>query len=243
MKSATGPGMAFKPKPTKGIVAKIAWKIGFNLIESSHNEYMRVMLSLLEQNPSAKLLDLGCFDGGFTTRVMEAVGTIKVVGIDKHNFGFPYEFSQLDLENGIPLLGNYFDVVMVSHVIEHLANTDLLVKDTYRVLRPGGYAIISTDNLASWHNIFYLLLGKQPEPIAVSDELFGPYDHDTHKRLFTSTGLVRLLRHHGFRIEKVIGSGMYPLPIPLARVLCKVDKRHPVNITVKVRKELGESTK
>ena len=52
---------------------------------------------------------------------------------------------------------------MVSNqVIEHLADTDVFVAEIARVLEPGGYAVISTENLASWHNVFALVFGWQP---------------------------------------------------------------------------------
>lgn len=47
-------------------------------------------------------------------------------------------------------------------VIEHLFDTDNFVSESFRILKPGGYTIVSTVNLASWHNIFALILGYQP---------------------------------------------------------------------------------
>lgn len=47
-------------------------------------------------------------------------------------------------------------------MIERLADTDVFVADLGRVLAPGGYAVVSTENLAGWHNVFALVLGWQP---------------------------------------------------------------------------------
>ena len=57
-----------------------------------------------------------------------------------------------------------------SQVIGHISNTDAFVKEIYRVLGNGGYAVISTPNLAAVHTILTLMLGWQPLSAHVSDE-------------------------------------------------------------------------
>ena len=39
------------------------------------------------------------------------------------------------------------------------------------MLAPGGLACLSTNNLASWHNIVSLGLGYQPTPMHVSEKV------------------------------------------------------------------------
>jgi 2-polyprenyl-3-methyl-5-hydroxy-6-metoxy-1,4-benzoquinol methylase len=68
-------------------------------------------------------------------------------------------------------------------MIEHLRDTDGFMIELQRVLKPGGIAVISTNNLASWHNIVALMLGAQPFPADVSSnfaigKLFGPFPGD-----------------------------------------------------------------
>jgi len=64
-----------------------------------------------------------------------------------------------------------FDVVFANQVIGHLYETDLFLKEIYRMLKNGGYTIISTPNLAGFHNIFSLIFGKQPFPAHASNEV------------------------------------------------------------------------
>ena len=114
--------------------------------------------------------------------------------------------------------------------------------------------MLSTGNLASLHNIFFLLLGRQPPCAHVSDEILvgvwtskgvpwtehwrasGPQ----HQRVFTLEALEGLLEYHGFQIEKSIGTGFYPLPLVLARLMCKIDKRHSAYIAIKAMKIANE---
>ena len=204
--------------PVKGIkahIVKLIWK-----------KYKRDVLSLLDVDMGAKVLDLGCSDGSFTKMIKEKIRPRVVYGVDI-NRGNLMEAKWLgivgykgDLNNRLPSMRvREFDVVIASQIIEHLHNTDMFVKEIYRVLKPEGYAVISTPNIAAWHNILYLLLGEQPETASVSDEINADsWKSPAHMRLFTLPGLVNLLKFHGFRIEKIVGG------------------RHSAIITVRVRR-------
>jgi len=67
-----------------------------------------------------------------------------------------------DLNGRWPFEDNKFDVVFSSQVIEHLHNTRLFVEEIYRVLKPGGVAIVASENLCSLLNCFALCLGYTP---------------------------------------------------------------------------------
>lgn len=219
--------------------------------------YRRDLLSLLEEKPNDKLLDCGCFDGEFTLEAARKIGTINVFGFDIASESLAkakakgIQVYEGDLNDKLPFETETFDVFLANQVIEHLSNTDLFIKEIYRVLRPEGYAVISTPNLASLPTILYLLLGMQPWDASVSDEvvvgswhpLKQPKLHTTfpvgmvgHRRLFTIPALVGLFQYYGFKIEKAIGSGYYPLPYPLSKCACSIDKKHAVYITIKARK-------
>jgi SAM-dependent methyltransferase len=141
-------------------------------------------------------------------------------------------------------------VVHANQVIEHLVETDLFVKEIYRILKPGGYVVISTPNLASLHNLISLMLGKQPFAAHVSNEVIpgNPFDPRkgtrhlsrelSHLRIFTHESLKDLFEYYGFKVETLIGVGFYPFPHPISSFLARPDKTHSVYITIKVRKGL-----
>ncbi len=198
----------------------------------------------MRPSPDGRLLDLGCNDGAFTMALAARIGARDVHGVE-----FVAGLAEAAAERGVRVVSNdlneplpyedgSFDVVHSNQVIEHLVKTDLFVREIRRVLRPSGYAVISTNNLASWHNVFSLVLGMQPMSCHVSDEVvlgnrFDPRrgeEHPekgfTHLRVFSFTALRELLELHGLSVEKLVTSGYYPLPPRLADAFCRLDPKH-----------------
>jgi len=190
------------------------------------------------------VLDLGTHRGDFTVRLAEHLGAESVSGIElieRHaavarSRGIDVAIG--DLDEGIPFPSESFDVVHANQVIEHVRRTDVLLREVRRVLRPDGMALISTNNLSSWHNVVSLGLGMQPMPMHVSDEIivgnplnpehrWGHRDRGrTHLRLFTARALAELAGYHGLGVESIRAVGYYPLPPLLARLATRVDPVH-----------------
>ena len=213
-----------------------------------NQEYRRVLVELLEKNEDARYLDLGCGDGQLTLKCADKIGTEDIYGFEifegnirkAREVGVQCEWVNLD--RGLPSADNSIDIITANQIIERLDNTDTFLKEIYRILKPGEYLIISTNNLASLHWIVMFILGIQPPTADVSDEMnairaFGSYKGERmHRRLFTLRGLTKVLRYYGFETEKEVGSYYFPFPVWLARILCWIDKWHATCITVKARK-------
>jgi SAM-dependent methyltransferase len=240
----------------------IASKIFTNLYyQANLVETRRIILDFCEPNTEAKLLDCGCSDGEATMEIAERIGVKEVSAIEiveedavkAEERGI--KVARADLNQPFPFSSQSFDVVHAANIIEHLYDTDAFLKEVHRVLTVGGYFLVSTCNLAAFHNIFFLLLGRQPPPAHVSDEiLVGVWNSKgkpwtehwrlcgpQHRRMFTLKALEGLLGYYGFQVEKSVGAGFYPLPRLLARVMCKMDKRHSAYITIKARKIASEA--
>lgn len=219
------------------------------------SENSRNLLNLLEPAKSAKVLDMGCGDGSLTRQIGEKIGSAELFGIEVED-----ELARLcepngvkvyraDLNETLPLGSESFDVVVSNQVLEHLWRTDLFVKEVHRVLKPRGYAIISTPNLATWHNMLCIILGYQLFATGISDEinvgnpLSPEYKlktwgglHAAHRRVFTYTGLKELFEYHGFKVETISGVGYFPFPTKVARFLSRLDPKHSMYLTIKVKK-------
>ena len=192
---------------------------------------------------SGSLLDLGCGDGTFTMRFAERARPDKIIGVETEPVlaasarARGIEVHAADLGEGLPFENGSIGAVVSNQVIEHLPDTDIFLREIRRVLTPNGYAVISTNNLASWHNIFSLVAGWQPMPSHVSDEVVvgNPLNVDDHapgwsyplhRRIFTNRALRELAAHHGLRTEVDITAGFYPFGRRGTRVATRLDRRH-----------------
>jgi len=163
------------------------------------------------------MVDLGCGNGNQTSDIMKLVSAKEVYGIDINQInlaeaekkGVTGIRSDLSTDK-LPFEDNYFDLVILSEVIEHLLNPDNVLKESYRVLKSNGYFIVTSPNLSSWMNRIYLLLGYQPPDVEVSTKIrvgnpwrIGPLSG--HIRPFTAQAMKELLSYHGFIVKHIQG--------------------------------------
>lgn len=212
------------------------------------------ILYLLVKNEKAKLLDLGCNTGKFSLKLAKRIGTDKIYGIEivegkiKAAKKRGIKVIKSDLNKKFPIEDNFFDVVHTNQVIEHLTDVDNFVGEIFRVLKPGGIAIISTENGSSWCNIFAAIMGWQifsltnvsskkagiGNPLALLRNEKIEFSSWTHKTIFNFRGLIELFQVFNFTVENIRGAGYFPLP----NFFGNIDKRHCHFITLKVRKKL-----
>ncbi|MEX2049116.1 MAG: class I SAM-dependent methyltransferase [Gemmatimonadota bacterium] len=208
---------------------------------------------LLRRGPrGAAFLDLGCDDGNLTLRFASALGTTNVHGLElveeraslAASRGVDVQVG--DLNERLPYEDATFDVVCSHQVIEHLVDPDTFLRELFRILKPHGLAVTSTENLASWHNVAALLLGWQPFSLSnvtqVELGLGNPLsihrgDYDArgswrHVHVFSYRGLREPCCLHGFEVEAMVGAGYYPLPALIGRW----DTRHAAFVTIAARR-------
>ena len=226
---------------------------GLRLFEAAAAHNNENLLRLLHgAPPGAALVDLGCDDGEWTVRFGDAAGAASVHGVEiveeraaaARERGI--DVVRADLNAPLPYADASFDVVCSNQVIEHLADTDTFVREVFRILKPGGYAVTSTENLASWHNVAALALGWQPfsltnvshsglglgNPLALHRDETAALKSWEHVRVFAFRGLRELFARHGFEVEAVAAAGYYPLPTRIAAR----DPRHAAFLTLKARR-------
>lgn len=171
----------------------------------------RLLRGIATQRPGPTLLDVGCWDGGFSGRCGAALGAERILGVEVYEGPAAtaerrgLEVARVDLETGqFPWADGSVDVVVCNQVLEHLKNIWLPMTEMHRVLRVGGHAILSVPNLASLHNRVLLALGRQPTSI----RLFGP-----HVRGYAFGEFCAFVERGGaFAIERRLSAGFYPLP-------------------------------
>jgi SAM-dependent methyltransferase len=192
-------------------------------IESENTSNMKArcrrIASMLPR--SGRLLDIGCWDGSVAceyTRnfIRESGAELYGADIVVHAAAVPVyrKIYETDISHErLPVEDSFFDCVVASELIEHVFDTDFVIEEIRRVLKPGGTLILTAPNLASLVNRIFLLLGFQPVCTEVSSRrsTYGnPWRREGrpagHIRDFTMRALADLVRAHGFRTQKAAPS-------------------------------------
>ena len=107
-----------------------------------------------------KLLDVGCGKGVFSLG-FKRIG-YEVYGLDKDGSALKLakskslRVSKINLENQkFPFKNNFFDYVFLRYVISCVQNTNHLLSEIKRVLKPGGLVFILELNWESSYKMFY----------------------------------------------------------------------------------------
>lgn len=116
--------------------------------------------------PGATALDLGCSVGGMVRRLGQAGYSVAGVDVDVQRLAIANHFlaeepplsarASLFAAEGehLPFTASMFDLVVCVEVLEHVTQPRAVLQEIYRVLRPGGWAFVTTPNRFA--------LGKEP---------------------------------------------------------------------------------
>jgi 2-polyprenyl-3-methyl-5-hydroxy-6-metoxy-1,4-benzoquinol methylase len=181
--------------------------------------------------PTLDVLDLGCGAGFGTKAVFQNLANglpeLDIIGLDISETALQ-KYSQVTGLKGVTgsvidtqFKENYFDLILFDDVIEHLVETDLAIREIYRILSPEGVLLLATPNLASWFNRLALLFGIQPAFSEVSSEkIYGRPGTEVvgHLRLFTLRALTQMLTQEGFTVREIKSSVFDALPNYLAPI-------------------------
>jgi len=123
----------------------------------------------------------------------DSVGKIKYVVCDVDKEPLPFENSS-------------FNVVLLFDIIEHLHDPEKILKESYRVLSPGGLIVISTPNAANLRNRVYAIFGRSTyysldkwltESERINDGGFRRFIG--HVREYTMKEIEFTIRKYGFK--------------------------------------------
>lgn len=169
--------------------------------------------------PGQKLLDIGCGRGEFLRGFMDC--GLAGHGVDQSVVAQRYcpgaVLKVTDLENqGIPFDDDSFDVVYSKSVIEHFHYPERMVREMFRVLKPGGLAITLCPDWEHNYRIYF--------------------EDFTHRTPFMLSSLRDIQLMHGFTQVQVArfrqlpllwGSGRWLLPLAeVTRLLTPSGLRH-----------------
>lgn len=220
------------------MVRKFYREVDPTRIPNENMGFLKDILHMFEVAKDQKFLDIGCYDGSKTKIISSFIDANQTYGVDflfdrlitSKVRGINVLIVDLNSEHLLPFVDEYFDAIFVGDVIEHLFSPDHLLSEIYRLLRPGGYAVITTPNLASWRNRIVLSLGWLPfsTEVSTSYRVGNPRapsgKPSGHIRVFTSGALRELTSLYGFRTELLEGKMVGVKPVGLVYLTQLVDR-------------------
>jgi SAM-dependent methyltransferase len=174
------------------------------------------LLELLPPGPK-KILDVGCGTGG-NARILKERGC-QVWGVtlseEEVRSAEPWcESVQIANVEGddLPFSADTFDVILLSHVLEHMIDPHNTLIRLSRYLKEGGLLLAAVPNMAFWRMRWQFLLGNWERDDA------GFMDR-THLQFWSYTTVSKLLEETPYSLRQ-LHAGDPALPLwPLRRLL------------------------
>jgi 2-polyprenyl-3-methyl-5-hydroxy-6-metoxy-1,4-benzoquinol methylase len=147
-----------------------------------------------------KYLDIGCATGHLVA-IFKRLGW-DATGIDVSEYSTKYgrEVRELNIITGtlvdVSFPTNYFDLISMIDVVEHLPNPKEYIVEVARILAPGGTFVLTTPNAGC-------LIAK------LRREKWWSYSKFGHLHFFTIPTLSKLLAHAGLYIHHIKNAYCY----------------------------------
>jgi len=106
----------------------------------------------------------------------------------KHDEGMLCKFYEIDLEKkSLAFLDSDFDIIIISHVIEHIDNGIDVIDQVAKKIKKGGAIYIEYPNVKSI--------------VGVNGWRYHFHDDHTHKKIYSLGDIVNILLKNGFKIN------------------------------------------
>lgn len=148
------------------------------------------LADLAEAQEEVRVLDVGCASG---LALSYTAPNLRAFGVDRDDHyaprleaaGITFRVADVGAEP-LPFEDGFFHLVMLNHIIEHVADYDILAGQVRRVTAVGGHAYVRTPDINRVKGAFY--------------------DDYSHVKPYTPNALVDLMRAHGFEVRQLLRS-------------------------------------
>jgi ubiquinone/menaquinone biosynthesis C-methylase UbiE len=188
---------------------------------------VETIIEWIDETRPVRILDCGS-GYGFVLRILRDLTKAEIVGLEyeeervretREALGGDPRLSIIQGDaTALPYPDASFDYVVCSEVLEHLPDDAAAAREIFRVLKPGGTAIITvpyTDYPFNWDPINWTLQRTTGRHLGGRRPWSGIwYDH---QRLYSRTSLTTLMKIAGFEVEEV--RGLTHATFPFAHLL------------------------
>lgn len=198
--------------------------------EIEHTDYLIILsdrwprnryeaaVKFLNIRKESRVLDIGCGNGNLLNYIQTKSDFVYGIDISPKNVTLArtkldkkVKLSAQDINNKLNFPDNYFDIIIMTDVIEHTIDRYFVMSEIKRVLKKGGYVFIGTPNISKLKNRLIFLLGGYPyssEQDNSSRKTEIIYDGG-HLQWFTFKTLKQLAQRFNFKIVKTFGYGRF----------------------------------
>jgi 2-polyprenyl-3-methyl-5-hydroxy-6-metoxy-1,4-benzoquinol methylase len=174
----------------------------------------------LREVPSSAMtvLDIGCGRGDNARHLKERGMMVDGISISEKEIALaaPYLRAGVlyDVEQGLPgdIKQNKYDVIICSHIIEHIRYPERLLEDVRLIMKPESVFIVALPNIMHYGSRWELMKGN------FNYEESGIWDN-THVKWYTFQSARQLLSQNGFDIVKADVTGTIPFLSVLKKII------------------------
>jgi SAM-dependent methyltransferase len=138
----------------------------------------KLTLPIIKKYIHGNLIDLGCGDMPYREELLPLVREYHSLDYFPRSDDLTYIG---DIQNMTNVLSGMYDAAICLEVLEHIPDPFLATKETFRILVPGGYFILTVPHLSRLHDL----------------------PHDYYR--YTRYGLEYILKSSGFEIVEIMG--------------------------------------